>query len=158
MNKIYISIFLLCLGTAGVYAQNNTVSSGGVASGSGGSSTYSIGQLDYVPASGSGGSATLGLQRPLEIVVVSGVKETAVELTASVFPNPSSDFVNLTITGAEIKFMSFELSDVIGKQLVQRKLTSATSTIQLKEFAAGTYFIKVNNNGTAIKTFKIIKK
>jgi hypothetical protein len=42
----------------GVYAQNNTVSSGGVASGSGGSSTYSIGQLDYMPASGSGGSAT----------------------------------------------------------------------------------------------------
>jgi hypothetical protein len=41
---------------------------------------------------------------------------------------------------------------------VQRKLTSATSTIQLKEFAAGTYFLKVNNNGAALKTFKIIKK
>lgn len=149
---------MLCLGTACVYAQSNTVSSGGVASGSGGSSTYSIGQLDYVPASGSGGSATLGLQRPLEIVVVSGVKETAVQLTASVFPNPSSDFVNLIITGAEIKFMSFELTDVAGKQLVQRKLTSVTSTIQLKEFAAGTYFLKVDNNGTALKTFKIIKK
>ena len=158
MNKIYISILLLCFVAAGVYAQNNTVSSGGVASGSGGSATYSIGQLDYMTASGSGGSATLGLQRPLEIVVVSGVKETAVQLNASVYPNPSSDFVNLTISGAEIKLMSFELTDVAGKQLVQRKLTSATSTIQLKEFAAGTYFLKVNNNGAALKTFKIIKK
>ena len=48
-------------------AQQNTVGTGGTAIGSGGSVSYSIGQLDYITASGSGGSASQGMQQVFKV-------------------------------------------------------------------------------------------
>lgn len=66
MKKIvlFLGCCLLGWGTTDLLAQQGNVTAGGVATGAGGSASYSIGQLDYLSASGSGGSLNQGLQQP----------------------------------------------------------------------------------------------
>ncbi len=58
---------VVCLINTSANAQQNTVGAGGLATGTGGSVSYSIGQLDYVTASGSGGSASQGMQQVYKV-------------------------------------------------------------------------------------------
>jgi hypothetical protein len=53
--------------------------------------------------------------------------------------------------------LSFQLYDVNGKLLTNQKITSAETIIQMEAFAKGNYFLKVLDNTSEVKTFKIIK-
>ena len=48
-------------------SQESVNASGGNATGSGGSISYTIGQIDYIEASGVGGSVNQGIQQAYEI-------------------------------------------------------------------------------------------
>jgi len=67
--------------------------SGGDASGSGGTVAYSVGQIVYSTSTGTTGSVAQGVEQAYEISSV-GIKETALNISLSVFPNPTSDFFN----------------------------------------------------------------
>ena len=88
---------LLSIGLLQLQAQNNSVTAGGDASGSGGSISYSIGQVDYIQATGSGGTANQGVQQPIEIYVLGNDEFSNIELSAVIFPNPTSNYVTLSI-------------------------------------------------------------
>lgn len=60
-------IVLFCLGITNTFAQQANASSGAVASGSGGSVSYSVGQLVIKTETGSAGSVAQGVQQPYEI-------------------------------------------------------------------------------------------
>ena len=53
--------------TSVISAQSGTITSGGDAAGSGGSVSFSIGQLDYTSISSAEGTVSQGLQHPYEI-------------------------------------------------------------------------------------------
>ena len=59
---ILLLCFLLCVSTRS-QAQKNTVASGGLATGTGGSATYSVGQVDFKWIHDVGGSASQGVQQ-----------------------------------------------------------------------------------------------
>ncbi|HRH68316.1 MAG TPA: hypothetical protein PLB89_02300 [Flavobacteriales bacterium] len=61
LQHITTACALVLIGHTSI-AQRNTVSAGGEAMGSGGTVSFSVGQLDYITASGSGGSAQQGVQ------------------------------------------------------------------------------------------------
>jgi len=44
-----------------------------------------------------------------------------------------------------------------GKQLVSKIITSSQTIVRMKNLVQGTYFLKVKENNSVIKTFKIIK-
>ncbi len=58
---IYITLLLLVFFTS--KAQNSVVSGGGEATGSGGTMSFSIGQIDYIEAKGTGGTMSQGVQQ-----------------------------------------------------------------------------------------------
>ena len=60
--SILLSLYFV-LTTFYAHAQQNTVAVGGVATGIGGTASYSIGQIDYITATGVGGTASQGLQQ-----------------------------------------------------------------------------------------------
>lgn len=60
-----IPLLLLTVGIGQLQAQNIVLASGGNAMGTGGSVSYSIGQLDYISVSGSYGSVSQGVQQPV---------------------------------------------------------------------------------------------
>ncbi len=93
---------------------------GGVAKGAGGSATYSIGQIDYRTATGAGGSMTEGNQQPIEIFTT-GVDNPSVSISASAWPNPTSNGVTLTIDDVKPGDSFYTLFDDEGKQIEEQK-------------------------------------
>jgi len=140
-----------------INAQDGVMASGVEAQGSGGSSSYSIGQLTYKTMIGSG-SVSHGVQQAFEFQTLSNSALNTVQLSAVTFPNPTSDFVILEISDSVLDGLSYMLFSVSGKVLLDKKIFNAQTQIFMKELALGVYILKVNQNGQELKTFKIIKK
>jgi len=151
-----IFIFLFCLG--GIQAQDAILTSGGDASGSGGSFSYSVGQIVYTTIIDSNGSMAQGVQQPFEISAVLGVDDLlGINLSLVAYPNPTTDFLNLTIANLNYKNLSYQLFDINGRLLAQKKLENNNNEITMKQFPSALYFLKIFNNQKLVKLFKIIK-
>src|SRR5688572_29514526 len=79
-----------------VTAQSGTVSTGGDASGSGGTSAYSVGQVDYTHFDGEDFHVSLGVQQPNVELMVSA-EEPDEYIGISAFPNPTATLIELDI-------------------------------------------------------------
>ena len=154
-------VLLLCLSTAGLNAQEAVSATGGEASGSGGSASYTIGQLVYTTHTGTTGSVAQGVQQAFEISVVTGIHESEnISIFVSAYPNPASDFLTLSIDASTIvspRLLRYELFDMKGKLLKNKKVTSDKTKITTNDLTPGTYFLKVTDNKIEIKSFKIVK-
>jgi Secretion system C-terminal sorting domain len=155
--QLIIPAIFLFSGYIHLQAQNGTVSSGGDATGSGGSVSYSIGKTDYIAPIGSGGNSNEGLQQPYEIFTT-GIDDDQISLELSIYPNPTTASVFLKIEKENMSNLFFQLYDVNGAQLSSYVITDKTTQIAMEQYASGTYFIKVIQTNTILKTFKIIKK
>ena len=75
-RKLKLSAALLLgFGLTGLQAQTSVNAIGGDATGSGGSVSYSVGQVVYTTNKGTNGSVVEGVQQPYEILVVTAIKE-----------------------------------------------------------------------------------
>lgn len=157
-NKLtpFLLILFSCFCINNGFAQQATVSSGGNASGSGGTVSYSIGQIDYTTNTGSGGSASQGVQQPYEILSI-GITNIAIDLCLSAFPNPSSGLLTLQFENFKLENTCYQLTDMNGKLVETKKLISYQTIIDLNNLLPATYFIKVTTETKELKLFKIIK-
>ncbi len=147
----------IIFGALSLNAQKGTVAAGGNATGSGGSVSFSIGQVDYITATGTGGRITQGIQQPYEIFRVS-VENLNIELLASVFPNPTRDGVTLRVpSGTAIADFSYRVFDLTGKLVAEKKLDGPDTSVDMSPLANATYLLKVYNKEQDVTTFKIIK-
>lgn len=161
-NKIkLIAVLLFFSPTAGLHAQQAIPASGGDATGSGGSVSYSVGQLFYNMHPGTNGSVAEGVQQPYEISVVTGITEAeGITLAISVFPNPATDFLILRVDNYDFENLDFLLFDANGRLLREGTVTGSETTIPVANLAPAVYFLKVLQTWPSyreIKTFKIIK-
>lgn len=138
-------------------AQESANASGGDATGSGGTVAYSIGQVVYTTNTGSNGSVAQGVQHAYEIFTV-GIKETELNISLSVFPNPTTDNLTLQISDFNNEKLSFQLFDIQGKQLSNGQIVAQQTQINLNSLPTATYFINVvNQENKKVQSFKIIK-
>ena len=94
----FSALLVFGLGLTGLQAQESINATGGIASGSGGSMSYSVGQIVYTTNTGTNGSVAQGVQQPYEISAVIGIEEfNGINLYVSVYPNPTSDYLTLSI-------------------------------------------------------------
>jgi hypothetical protein len=155
-----LSIFLL-LGLCTIFAngQQTIPASGGNASGSAGSVSYSIGQTLFNTITGSNGTIAQGVQQPYEISVVTAIGYTDdVTLQCSVYPNPTTGLLKLLVESDSYENMSFRLYDISGMLLQDKIINNHETEISLKNLNSTIYFLKVVKNNQEIKVFKIIKK
>lgn len=98
-KTITIGTFLLFgFGLMGADAQQAVTGAGGEASGAGGTSSYSVGQVVYTTNTGTNGTVAQGVQQPYEISVVASVQEVQnISLEAVVYPNPAQNELRLII-------------------------------------------------------------
>jgi len=148
---------LLSLWFITLHAQQNFTGTGGNASGSAGSSSYSVGQLVYTTNTGSNGSVVQGVQQPYEISVSGIDKAKGIDLICSTFPNPANDVLTLVVKNTEIKGLYYQLYDINGKLILNNKVDATEIQIPMKDFIAGIYFLKLYYQNEEVKTFKIIK-
>ena len=155
--KLKLSAFtLLVFAFTAASAQDAVPAAGGDASGLGGSAAYSVGQVVYTSVSGTG-SVNQGVQQPY-VVSTTGINTRPdIQLSMSVYPNPSITSITLNVGKQALQNLSFQLLDVQGKLVASEKITASESIIKMEEYAAGNYFLKVLDFSTDLKTFQIIK-
>lgn len=130
--------------------------SGGDATGSGGSVAYSVGQIVYTTSTGTTGSVAQGVEQAYEIYSV-GIKETTLNISLSVFPNPTSDFLTLKVEDYNNEALSYNLIDEQGKLILSEQITNQETQVAMSTLARGSYFINIVQTNKQIQTFKIIK-
>lgn len=159
-QKILLSfiLFLLVFGLTGLQAQESTNASGGNASGSGGTVSYSVGQTVYKTNSGSNGSAAEGVQQPYEISIITDIGDnSSISLICNVFPNPAKDFLTLTVDNSDKETLLFQIYDETGKILKSEKISESETKIDLANYDRSIYFLRILNKNQEIKLFKIVK-
>ena len=155
---ILFALLFLIPGLFVAQAQQSINASGGNASGSGGSVSYSIGQVAFQSYSGPTGKIAEGVQQAFEIWGETGVAETNwINLLVSAFPNPTTDFLTLSIKESDLSNLWFQLFDISGKILQSQKITDNQTAIEMTNLIPMTYFVRVIRENKEIKTFKIIK-
>jgi len=158
-----IAVFLLGFSLTGAMAQEALPSAGGNASGSGGSVSYTVGQVVYTLYTSGNGSVTQGVQQPYEIYVeVESGEADGVDLVCTSYPNPVSDILVLEIRDYQNQYLVYRLYDGNGYLLDSKKIRGNVTAISMGDLASGTYFLKVLKSDQpsffyGIKTFKIIK-
>ena len=152
------AIFLFGFSLTGLKAQEAVSSSGGNATGTGGSASYTIGQVAYLSNSSSTGKITQGVQQPYEIFLITTFEDAnGISLICSVYPNPTLGFLTLKIESNLRPQFIASLYDINGKVLEKIQILSKETNINLSNIFPSTYFLKITQNNKEIKTFKIIK-
>jgi hypothetical protein len=103
------------------------------------------------------GSVNQGVQQPYVIIATSINNQPDINLTMSVYPNPSITSITLNVGKLDFQNLSFQLFDVQGKLVAAQKITSIETTIKMEEYNSGNYFLNVVDATKELKTFKIIK-
>lgn len=157
MKKLVLIALMVFAGIP-ILAQEAIPAAGGDVIGSGGSVSYSVGQVIYAIQKGINGFVVEGVQQPYEISVVVGIEPARnINLICTVYPNPTTDFLTLEVDIADNENLFFQLYDMLGRLLVSKKLIDKRTTISMSNLAPATYFLKVIDNQKVVKTFKIIK-
>lgn len=154
-KKMITSVAFLLLGLGGLHAQESPTSTGGEATGTGGTASYSIGQVVYTTNTGTNGSVAQGVQQAFEISTTAGINETSINLELSVYPNPTTNYLTLKVE--KLENLTYQLIDLQGKIITNKKVTAKTSTIKMEDLPKAIYFLNVTKNNQLVKTFKIIK-
>jgi hypothetical protein len=160
MNHLGKLLIAICLFGHGIImqAQETTTVSGGNATGSGGSVAYTIGQVAYSTQTGTNGSVAQGVQQPYEIFEVTGIEEVnGINLEFSIYPNPTKDYLNLTLKDKELEELSYQLYDNNGNLLDIKDITGQEMQIEMSNYSSAAYYLQIIHDQKTIKTFKIIK-
>lgn len=153
--KLSALFFLFSLG---LNAQEVVSAAAGNSSGSGGTFSYILGQSFFATYTGITGSIAEGVQQPYEISVQMGVDQTTISLSASIYPNPTSDFLVLKVDNPDLSNLYFDLYNFNGKTIRSQKIDSNETWIDMRNLLSTSYFIRISTGTKEIKIFKIIKK
>lgn len=157
IKKTIVSISFVLIGLCSIQAQESTIAAGGEASGTGGSVSFTVGQIAYSTNTGTNGSEIQGVLQPYEISTVH-VSEIDLDISLSVFPNPTIANVILQIGEYCDKQLTFQLIDLNGNMLECGEVSSYQTVINTNQLPASTYLIYVlNKEQKQVGSFKILK-
>lgn len=140
-----------------VQAQESIHSAGADATGSDGSVAFSVGQVAYTSNTATSGKVSQGVQQAYEIFTV-GIKQTKLDISLSVFPNPTSNHLILEINDFKNEKFSYQLYDIQGKLINTSLINAKQMKIDMYNLAAATYLVDiVSQDNQKIQSFKIVK-
>lgn len=154
-----IVMLLVCLLWAGLaQAQESANTTGGDATGLGGTAAYSIGQVVYTTQNSSTGSVAQGVQHAYDVYAL-GMEHNELNVAMDVYPNPTSDNIILQIPDFNNQQLWYRLLDAQGKIIVKEKIITQQSAINMYPLSSATYFLQVvNQENKQAQSFSIIKK
>jgi hypothetical protein len=150
-------VCFLCAGTA--QGQGTIPATGGNASGTGGSVTYTVGQIADSVITGTTGFIIQGVQQPYEISTVTAIEDTDdITLGYSVYPNPTEGIIRLVIKSFNDGDFRFQLYNLNGTVLQEKEVTDEETEISMESHTSAVYFLRVIRDDNEVKVFKIVKK
>lgn len=159
-HHIYLALLSCLFFIQEIKAQNSQVSSGNNASGSGGSSSYSIGQIVYSSTTNENNNSTEGNQQPFEIMVLSNEEIIDSNINLLAYPNPTKDKLHIRLReGYNLENLNYDVIDLNGKIILNKiQIISNEEIIDFSNLNIGCFMLKIYNDKGSIKTYKIIKK
>ncbi|MDA9028191.1 T9SS type A sorting domain-containing protein [Flavobacteriaceae bacterium] len=156
-KTIITLVSLVLMGFGALQAQEALLSSGGDATGTGGTLAYSVGQLVTDEMSEPNkGSVALGLQHTFESITLS-TSNFATAFGLKVFPNPVTQNLKLNIENYNNETLFAELFDTAGRSILKQKINANTTSFDVSNLRSASYILSVSKNGQQLKTYKIIK-
>jgi hypothetical protein len=158
---VFINFIAIFLFASSVFAQQSITSGGGEATGSGGSASFSVGQVFYQTTSDDGGTVSEGVQQPFEIFVITSIENIPdISVIVVAYPNPVTDNLMLVIKDLidfSVETFHFRLSDINGRVLQSDKVAGHQTRIDMQNLPPAVYFLSVTDNRSELKTFRIVK-
>ncbi len=84
-----------------------------------------------------------------------GLNEVAAIKAIAVYPNPASKY--FMITSPQVSIDEIEIFNTVGQLVKSQKITQTNNKINIEDLAAGTYYLRIYNEGQFLKSDKIIK-
>ncbi len=157
MQKIFI-IIAFFVASNFTQAQESVNSIGGVDAGTGGTVSFSVGQMVYTTDSKEGGAVVQGIQRPYRITTTD-IKKLDNTLSFKAYPNPSSDYLFLEMNAYRNEKLNYQLYDMQGKLIMTNPIEIPKTQINMRNLAVGSYVIHIyDSKNQAIQTIQIIKE
>lgn len=132
--------------------------SGKYMSAGGNSIEFTVGELVVTTLTGTGNMVTQGFHQTY--TTSSSIDENSVTISINVYPNPTTDWLNIIVSAEKKVEFSAIIHDGYGRKVLD-EYRSNGSQIQLNisTLAAGSYFISLVNiaNNIPIKTIQIQK-
>jgi hypothetical protein len=156
-NSCFVLLFVV-FGFSDLKAQQVDVAFGGIATGTGDSSSYTVGQVFYSSAMRSTNKVNGVVQQPFEITVLSlGVDiYPSMLLNVRLYPNPTTAHITLQFPDFSSERHSLQVLDLNGRAILFFKISSKETTLSVENLMAATYFLNVVDQNKIIKTFKIL--
>ena len=85
-----------------------------------------------------------------------GVENHALSYEVLVFPNPTSEVLN--IQASTFENVTYALYDATGRLVLEDKLTAERTAIQVSHLAPGSYSLVLQSQTQNLKVFKLIKQ
>ena len=132
-------------------------SSGGYLQGNEISVSFTIGEANIKTLKGDITTLTQGFQQPQ--LIVTALDDFAHQAyTIQAYPNPTTDFVNLS-TDIELPAESFyQIVDMHGSLISKKTVDGLTTKISVQQLVPAVYFLSIFDRDEILKTFKIIKR
>ena len=152
MKKRTLFLFSL-LSTIAVSAQEVVSTQGDSYSNTSANINFTIGEVVINTGTNGTNELTQGFHQTNWNFV--GMEDYSPGFEASVFPNPTSEVLNIRTSSFEN--VRYTLYNAQGKLLIQEILFAEQTPIQVGQLAPGSYSIILNNQTQNLKTFKLIK-
>ena len=143
---------ILALGQQGI------LSASGEATGTGGTVSWSAGQVAYSAWINTSGSVNEGVQQPYEIYFARGIQEAGTAPECTVYPNPTTGKVTLKFTDPPVKNFQYSIYNIEGIRLFTAVVDAKEVAVKMDNLQPATYFLVLHKNDLPVRTYKIIKK
>ena len=139
--------------SSSLFSQEVVSSQGDSYTNSGGSLDFTIGEVVTFTGSNVENILTQGFHQTNWSFV--NIENHVPSYEAIIFPNPAEDFLN--IQASLYEDVSYILYDEMGKLILQGRLLTEKTSLEVSQLATGRYSLILNNSKENLKTFNIIK-
>jgi hypothetical protein len=137
------------------FGQNALSAAGGHFKTSGGSTSFTVGQVAYVLKKGTGSYLNEGVQQVYS-KKTTPVEELVYLKEVQLYPNPTQETITLILSSKEDIQVRYTIMDYLGKEIRNGNILSEKSEISLRDLPSGNYFISLKSK-KEIRIFKMVK-
>ena len=137
------------------FAQNAISSTGGHFKTTGGSTSFTVGQVAYVLKKGNGSYLNEGVQQ-VYTKKTTPVEELVYLKEVQLYPNPTQETMTLILSFKEDVQVRYTIMDYLGKEIKNGNILSEKLEISLRDLPAGNYFISLKSKKEN-RIFKMVK-
>ncbi|SFN61665.1 Por secretion system C-terminal sorting domain-containing protein [Bizionia echini] len=140
------------------FGQQDTVTTGGIASNTNGEISYSIGQTFYLSESNGSNTIQQGLQQAFEISETLNNDLFHLDLDIKAYPNPTTNTFFISTDISKNPDLRYQFVDINGRIISKGYLTQNKSPLNVSKLNQATYVLTIYKKNDLVKSYKIIKK